>query len=291
MLTINTQNMKLILDLKWCYYTVLFLTVCLSNPSIAQDEGAEKPDDCWCKFTVVTEGMYQVYNVDSMIQKELPGWRNLIDCGCEDCVDKICVFERWECTGEVCAWVERSGICTDETFGSDIPWEGDGNGECNCMQVFSTPNYTFYTNINIHVDTQEPDDILQYTIRRECKADDCGSNKCIYTLTNTNTQTSRILEGECLEGWSDQKAKTALLDVDGNEVKMDQTLKFYPNPAKEELTIESTMDTKTTIFSLDGKIVMESTDKLLNLSQLDKGLYIIMIETKNGAIADELIVE
>lgn len=283
--------MKLNLGKKCVYYLVLFISLGLNQAVFAQDEVAEEPDDCWCKYVEQGETRYNVYNVDSMIQKGLRGWRNLIDCGCEDCEGRICTFEKWECNGEECSWVERTGTCTDEVYGSDIPWEGDGNGECNCINVYATPNYTFYTNISAEVASQNPDEILQYKIIRPCVEDSCGSNKCIYTITNMNNHTTKVKEGECMEGWSAQKGRNMLLDAEGNEVQMDVTLKFYPNPANEQLTIESPTQAKTTIFSLNGQIILESPDKKIDISHLTAGVYIVIIETENGAFSDQLIVE
>lgn len=65
-------------------------------------------------------------------------------------------------------------------------------------------------------------------------------------------------------------------------------LSFYPNPAKNILTVENTKDvTNVTIYDLSGKAVLkqnaESKNVKLDISKLVKGVYMMRVATKDGA--------
>ena len=69
---------------------------------------------------------------------------------------------------------------------------------------------------------------------------------------------------------------------------------IYPNPVINNLTVSSTANIeKVDIFSLTGLLVLQnfSNQKTINLSQLNKGCYVIKITTANGIFKQMIIKE
>lgn len=72
-----------------------------------------------------------------------------------------------------------------------------------------------------------------------------------------------------------------------------QELLIYPNPARDELTIEADLIRQVTIFNHIGQVVYDQrfmTEKraMADVSQLKQGLYIIRVETQNSTSAKRL---
>lgn len=58
---------------------------------------------------------------------------------------------------------------------------------------------------------------------------------------------------------------------------------IYPNPAQDQITIESNLDLATEIYSLEGKRIMIANEKTIDISTLNQGLYILKVtEIKTG---------
>jgi len=75
-----------------------------------------------------------------------------------------------------------------------------------------------------------------------------------------------------------------------NEIQSNYHLTIYPNPATNELHIETTRNEKLTaqLFDITGKQVMESTlftnNTTINTSSLSEGLYFVRITNANGTV-------
>lgn len=72
------------------------------------------------------------------------------------------------------------------------------------------------------------------------------------------------------------------------------TFKIYPNPVKGNLlTIEVGQNTRFEIYDILGKKILDGnvtpTNKDVSVSRLNKGVYIIKLETANGSISKKLI--
>ncbi|MEJ6793015.1 MAG: T9SS type A sorting domain-containing protein, partial [Lacinutrix sp.] len=70
--------------------------------------------------------------------------------------------------------------------------------------------------------------------------------------------------------------------------------KIYPNPIKGNyLTIEIKQNTRFEIYDILGKKIVDGsvtpTNKKINVSQLNKGVYILKLETPNGSTSKKLI--
>lgn len=76
-----------------------------------------------------------------------------------------------------------------------------------------------------------------------------------------------------------------------NTVSIDET-KMFPIPAGEQLNIKTGLTIeKVLIYSLDGTIILKSTgdQKIIDISSLSKGTYIIEISTENSIITEQIV--
>ena len=81
------------------------------------------------------------------------------------------------------------------------------------------------------------------------------------------------------------------------DIKTNGSVKFYPNPATENITIISDNGESglVTISNLTGKNVLSqqitSNEQIIHLSNLGKGLYIIKLQTNNSVLVSKLIIK
>lgn len=59
-----------------------------------------------------------------------------------------------------------------------------------------------------------------------------------------------------------------------------ESFTVYPNPARDQVMIESNLDLIAEIYSIDGKRLIYTTDKAINISSLHHGLYIMKLTDK-----------
>lgn len=83
---------------------------------------------------------------------------------------------------------------------------------------------------------------------------------------------------------------TAPLGLNDNKQRLNFSM--YPNPANNILNIDSENELKSVeIYSLLGQKVLLSTSKTVNVSGLSKGIYMVRVEDKNGAVATQKLVK
>jgi hypothetical protein len=87
-------------------------------------------------------------------------------------------------------------------------------------------------------------------------------------------------------------------EISKDELITDKTVKFFPNPTKESITISATNChlKKVTIYSIEGKIVysqdVEKSNSLqLNLANYQNGIYLAIAEDEEGKIYREKIIK
>ena len=80
-----------------------------------------------------------------------------------------------------------------------------------------------------------------------------------------------------------------------DDIELDKSIKFYPNPSTDNLSIDSDFIdiTKIEIYSSLGVKLKEiySNFKTINTGNLSNGLYIIRIYSENGTTMRKLIKE
>jgi photosystem II stability/assembly factor-like uncharacterized protein len=96
---------------------------------------------------------------------------------------------------------------------------------------------------------------------------------------------------------------TILKTTNGGQVGLNEngisskSIKLYPNPAKEKITIESLMtgDTRLSILNLEGKVIMErqitNYQTQIDVSNLYAGVYIVKLKNKYIVEVRKLIKE
>lgn len=75
-----------------------------------------------------------------------------------------------------------------------------------------------------------------------------------------------------------------------NEVQI-ANVSVYPNPIAEQFTINVDNFTKLQIVDLSGKIVLESTEKIVNSSYLESGMYLLKVYNDQQLIATKSILK
>lgn len=67
---------------------------------------------------------------------------------------------------------------------------------------------------------------------------------------------------------------------------------LYPNPAKDEIFIQSEQPAeKVEVFNSDGRIVLSTNATTIHVSHLPKGIYIVRILVGNQSITQKVIKE
>jgi hypothetical protein len=116
--------------------------------------------------------------------------------------------------------------------------------------------------------------------------------------------TSELVAGKTVEIWDLGGGETpayttgncTAFTLSSKENVLNATLNIYPNPARTIVTIEKQANVSlksVALYSILGNEVYKSTNtKSINVSSFSKGLYLLKIESNEGAIATKkLIVE
>jgi hypothetical protein len=75
-----------------------------------------------------------------------------------------------------------------------------------------------------------------------------------------------------------------------NEVAKNNAIKIYPNPSNENIFINYEGDFSTiNIINLQGKTILQSTTKNIDISGLENGIYIAHIITENGILNSKFV--
>jgi len=75
-----------------------------------------------------------------------------------------------------------------------------------------------------------------------------------------------------------------------NEVAKNNAIKIYPNPSTENIYVNYEADFSTIhIINLQGKNVLQSKNKNINISGLENGIYIVQIITESGILNSKFV--
>jgi hypothetical protein len=82
---------------------------------------------------------------------------------------------------------------------------------------------------------------------------------------------------------SDNVIQYSVCNIEGIQESNKEKLKIFPNPTKQELVIDGYRNGAVTIFNATGKIIkiIEPTNKTINVSYLEDGVYFIKINDKS----------
>ena len=91
---------------------------------------------------------------------------------------------------------------------------------------------------------------------------------------------------------NDAMTKTNYINVyhTGTESRVEELIKYYPNPTDGMLYIDSDRDFRVNITDLTGKVLINSQNqKDINLQEWKPGIYIMKLETSGKIITDKII--
>lgn len=94
------------------------------------------------------------------------------------------------------------------------------------------------------------------------------------------------------EGCTDTSICITINSVGIDEIWDTELVEVYPNPAKEEINIQSTVDIQSVrILDLQGKELLRTKTDKVNISSLSSGVYLLEITTPNGIGTKKFIKE
>jgi alpha-tubulin suppressor-like RCC1 family protein len=93
---------------------------------------------------------------------------------------------------------------------------------------------------------------------------------------------------------NNQKIPTELTDpcsptADINESENNFEITIYPNPATNFINIDVSNPVSVSIIDLTGKLILQSNQKLIDVSQLAKGIYSIVIISGENRVVKKLV--
>ncbi|MES2778318.1 MAG: DUF4465 domain-containing protein [Bacteroidota bacterium] len=78
-----------------------------------------------------------------------------------------------------------------------------------------------------------------------------------------------------------------------NDTKGELAVNMYPNPAQNNITVETIERAKITIMDLNGRTLLEtaaeSANPIINIETLQTGMYIVQVETATGVATKKLL--
>ncbi len=84
-----------------------------------------------------------------------------------------------------------------------------------------------------------------------------------------------------------------LTDFETNIKSYSQTnsISISPNPSSETITINGSDIQRIEVFDVDGRILINTNDKNIDISNQDKGLYFVKIVTLKGSETKKILIE
>lgn len=114
-----------------------------------------------------------------------------------------------------------------------------------------------------------------------------GVNGTNYTATMNGTYSVQITINNC-------SATSNFITIQDVIIKENNCIIFsiYPNPTTENFMIKTDLKIQTIqLLSIDGKLIMETSDKMMNVSKFNSGIYLIQIITTSGIGIKHVIIE
>ncbi|MFZ4740940.1 MAG: T9SS type A sorting domain-containing protein [Bacteroidales bacterium] len=82
-------------------------------------------------------------------------------------------------------------------------------------------------------------------------------------------------------------------NVDVNNIKAEESVKVFPNPAKDKITLilsKNFKNYKINLFNAYGQLILETQSKEIDVSKLPNGLYFINIRLENSEINKKIVI-
>ncbi|MEE4197680.1 MAG: endonuclease [Bacteroidales bacterium] len=66
------------------------------------------------------------------------------------------------------------------------------------------------------------------------------------------------------------------------EIELNETIKLYPNPAQQLLTVEAPENYTVELYSMGGELILTSSPKQIDINHLASGVYFVVIKNPLG---------
>lgn len=106
------------------------------------------------------------------------------------------------------------------------------------------------------------------------------ANQDVYIAFKNNTKNGYVLQIDNVKITGDDPAS-----VTDNILE----ISIYPNPVIDILNIKTSNFTHAKVIDINGRVILESNSKSLDLINLPKGIYILEVETLNGILRKRII--
>ena len=168
-----------------------------------------------------------------------------------------------------------------------------GNGSVTPLNITGTGGPVINsTNIcqGAQIGGQNVDPLLNtdYTLQVGSPAIDTGDNAYIpgtivYDLGGNTRINNSIVDLGAFEYYS---------VLNSDDFNNSAVVSIYPNPTSDLLNIMANENIKSIkLFSLDGKQVIETQNTVLQIQELNSGIYFLSLELENGAISNHKIIK
>ncbi|TVZ54771.1 putative secreted protein (Por secretion system target) [Lutibacter sp. Hel_I_33_5] len=112
------------------------------------------------------------------------------------------------------------------------------------------------------------------------------------TLNTPYSYKSYAINAEGTSYGSVKTFTTATTVLSSNDIFTSKNLRLYPNPVTDILTLKLSNQfkiKKMKIFTIFGKLIMESTTKKIDLSKISNGIYLVKIVTDKGTVSRKIV--
>lgn len=102
-----------------------------------------------------------------------------------------------------------------------------------------------------------------------------------FTPTVNGSYAVQITLGPCIKTSNCYNISTLNID----EIHSNKSIKIYPNPAREALTIEVSENSKLEVYAYDGKLIAQeniANRTVLNVSNFNNGIYFVRLTNEAG---------
>lgn len=157
--------------------------------------------------------------------------------------------------------------------------------------LIHSTDYDLYIRVE-NVDGISWSPVTMFTTNPDIDTDNDGTSNCA-DVDDDNDGDPDLLEIFCGSDPLDSSITCATLNVEEN-LPLSKHLLLYPNPSKEIVNIKIINGIKikeVTVYSYLGKRILTTDKTTFNVSNLNKGLYLVKIESSKGSAIKKLIVQ
>ena len=114
-----------------------------------------------------------------------------------------------------------------------------------------------------------------------------GTNEVWTNFIPTIDQNNNTLtyDFSSLFGFTSVSASSVNGTLSIEPIFLDSYIKVYPNPAIDRIYIKSDLNLETVIYNTAGQLVLESSEKEINVIGLPAGFYLLRIKSENNKIS------